>query len=104
MPKDRVPALIGLLSERRPARFAELLHRWESLSDVDCGEMTRPFVSQEMAKVDSIQSFATVPPDWRQMEWTQTAALETHLLSGRAARTEVLLGDYGRLWQRKAQP
>ena len=66
--------------------------------------MTRPFVSQEMAKVDSIQSFATVPPDWRQMEWTHTTALETHLLSRRAVRTEILLGDYGRLWQRKAQP
>src|SRR5882762_5748572 len=104
MPKDRVPALIGSLSAHRPARFGQLLHRCESLSDFDCGEMTRPFVIQEMAKVDSIQSFATVPPDWRQMEWTHTAALETHLLSGRAVRTEILLGDYGRLWQRKAQP
>jgi len=104
MPKDRVPALIGSLSAHRPARFGQLLHRCESLSAFDCGEMTRPFVSQEMAKVDSIQSFATVPPDWRQMEWTHTAALETHLLSGRAVRTEILLGDYGRLWQRKAQP
>jgi hypothetical protein len=66
--------------------------------------MTRPFVSQEMAKVDSIQWFAAVPPDWRQMEWTHTTALETHLLTGRAARTEILLGDYGKLWQRKAQP
>jgi len=62
--------------------------------------MTRPFVIQEMAKLDSIQPFATVPPDWRQMEWTHTAALETHLLSGRSARTEVLLGDYGRFWRR----
>jgi aminopeptidase YwaD len=104
MPKDHLPALIRLLSEHRPSRFAELLHRCESLSDVDCGEMTRPFVSREMAKVDSIQSFAAVPPDWRQMEWTHTTALETHLLSGRAARTEVLLEDYGRLWRRKAQP
>jgi len=104
MPKDRVPALIGSLSAHRPARFGQLLHRCESLSAFDCGEMTRPFVIQEMAKLDSIQSFATVPPDWRQMEWTHTAALETHLLSGRSARTEVLLGDYGRFWQRKAQP
>jgi aminopeptidase YwaD len=104
MPKDHLPALIRLLSEHRPSRFAELLHRCESLSGVDCGEMTRPFVSREMAKVDSIQSFATVPPNWRQMEWTHTTALETHLLSGRVVRTEVLLGDYGRLWQRKAQP
>jgi len=46
----------------------------------------------------------TVPPDWRQMEWVHTTALETHLLSGRAVRTEILLGDYGKLWERKAQP
>jgi hypothetical protein len=104
MPKDHLPALIGLLSEHRPARFGEWLHRCESLSAVDCGEMTRPFVSQELAKVDSIQRFATVPPDWRQMEWVHTTALETHLLSGRAIRTEILLGDYGKLWERKAQP
>ncbi len=104
MPKDHLPALIGLLSEHRPARFGEWLHRCESLSAVDCGEMTRPFVSQELAKVDSIQRFATVPPDWRQMEWVHTTALETHLLSGRAVRTEILLGDYGKLWERKAQP
>ena len=104
MPKDHLPALIGLLSEHRPARFGELLHRCESLSAVDCGEMTRPFVGQEMAKVDSIQGFATVPPDWRQMEWVHTTALETHLLSGRAVRTEILLGDYGKLWERKMQP
>ncbi len=104
MPKDHLPALIGLLSEHRPARFGDWLHRCESLSAVDCGEMTRPFVSQELAKVDSIQRFATVPPDWRQMEWVHTTALETHLLSGRAVRTEILLGDYGKLWERKAQP
>jgi hypothetical protein len=104
MPKDHLPALIGLLSEHRPARFGEWLHRCESLSAVDCGEMTRPSVSQEMAKVDSIQSFATVPPDWRQMEWVDTTALETHLLSGRAVRTEILLGDYGKLWERKVEP
>jgi hypothetical protein len=55
-----------------------------------------------MAKVDSMQWFATVPPDWRQMEWVHTTALETHLLSGRAVRTEILLGDYGKLWERKA--
>jgi hypothetical protein len=102
MPKDHLPALIALLSEYRPARFGEWLHRCESLSAVECGEMTRPFVSQEMAKVDSMQWFATVPPDWRQMEWVHTTALETHLLSGRAVRTEILLGDYGKLWERKA--
>ena len=104
MPKDHLPALIGLLSEHRPARFGEWLHRCKSLSAVDCGEMTRPFVGQEMAKVDSIQRLATVPPDWRQMEWTHTTALETLLLSGRAARTEILLGDDGKLWERKVQP
>ncbi len=104
MPKDHLPALIGLLSEHRPARFGEWLHRCESLSAVDCGEMTRPFVSQEMAKVDSIQWFATVPPDWRQMEWVHTKTLETQLLSGRAVRTEILPGDYRALWERRAQP
>jgi len=104
MPKDHVPGLIALLSEHRLSDFQELLHRCESLSAVDCGEMTRPFVGQEMAKVDSIQGFATVPPDWRQMEWVHTTALETHLLSGRAVRTEILLGDYGKLWERKVQP
>src|SRR6266852_3964807 len=104
MPKDHVPGLIALLSEHRLSDFQELLHRCESLSAVDCGEMTRPFVGQEMAKVDSIQVFATVPPDWRQMEWVHTTALETHLLSGRAVRTEILLGDYGKLWERKVQP
>ena len=104
MPKDQLPALIGLLSEHRPARFGEWLHRCQSLSAVDCGEMTRPFVSQEMAKVDSIQRFAMVPPDWRQMELVQTTTLEMHLLSGRAVRTEILLGDYGKLWERKVQP
>jgi hypothetical protein len=101
MPKDRLPALIELLSEHRPARFSELLHRCELMSPFDCGEMTRPFVSYEMAKVDSIQAFAPVPAQWRQMEWTHTSALETQLLSGRAARTEMLMGDYGKRWERK---
>jgi hypothetical protein len=66
--------------------------------------MTRPFVSQEMAKVDSIQWFATVPPDWRQMEWTHTTALETLVLSGRALRTELLIGDLGKRRERKVPP
>ena len=104
MPRDHLPSLIGLLSEHRPTRLGEWLHRCESVSAVDCGEMTRPFVSQEMAKVDSIQSFAAVPPDWRQMEWAHAAALETHMLSGRAARTEMFMGDYEKLWKRKADP
>jgi hypothetical protein len=104
MPKDHLPALIGLVSEHRPARFGEWLHRCESVSAIDCGEMTRPFVSQEMAKVDSIQRFATVPPDWRQMEWAETTALEMHLPSGRAVRTEIFLGDYRNLWKRKLEP
>ncbi len=32
MPKDHLPAIIGLLSEHRPARLAELLHRCEKLN------------------------------------------------------------------------
>jgi hypothetical protein len=104
MPKDHLPAIIGLLSEHRPARLGELLHRCESLSALDCGEITRPFARQEMAKVDSIQWFAPVPPDWRQMEWTHTLILETHVLSGRAVKTEMFLGDYRSVWQRRSEP
>jgi aminopeptidase YwaD len=103
MPKDHLPAIIGLLSEHRPARLSELLHRCESLSALDCGEMTRPFVSQEMAKVDSIQWFATVPPDWRQMEWTHAQSLEMHM-GGRSVKTEMFLGDYRKVWQRGSDP
>jgi hypothetical protein len=103
MPKDRLPPLIGLLSEHRPARSAELLHRCESLNALDCAEMTRPFVSQEIAKVDSIQWFATVPPDWRQMEWTHAQSLEMQM-GGRAVKTEMFLGDYRKVWQRGSDP
>ena len=103
MPKDRLPAIIGLLSEHRAARLGELLHRCESLSTVDCGEMTRPFTRLEMAKVDSIQWFATVPPDWRQMEWTHAQSLEMQM-GGRAVRTEMFLGDYRKVWQRGSDP
>ena len=103
MPKDRLPAIIGVLSEHRAARSGELLHRCEALSTVDCGEMTRPFTRQEMAKVDSIQWFATVPPDWRQMEWTHAQSLEIHM-GGRAVRTEMFLGDYRKVWQRRSDP
>jgi aminopeptidase YwaD len=101
MPADRLPTLIGLLSEHRLSSFRRLLHRCESLSAVHCGEVTRPFVSQELGKVDSIQWFAAVPTNWRQMESDHTRALETQLLSGRAVRTELHMGDLGKQWERK---
>ncbi len=104
MPKNRVPDLISTLSEHRLGTYQTLLHRCESLSAYDCGEMTRPFVDVEIAKVDSIQHFAAVPSSWREMEWNHARALETQLLSGRSLRTELLLGDFGKTWKRKREP
>jgi aminopeptidase YwaD len=104
MPADHLPVLIGLLSQHRLPRYRELLHRCESLTAFDCGEMTRPFVGEETKKVDSIQSFATVPPNWRQMEWSDAGLLEKYLLSGRSLRTETLMGDFGELYKRKVEP
>jgi len=104
MPKDQVPALISTLSEHRLGAYEGLLRRCASLSAYDCGEMTRPFVDLETAKVDSIQHFASVSPNWRQMEWNHAHALEIQLLSGRSARTEILMGDFGKVWKRKSEP
>jgi aminopeptidase YwaD len=104
MPKNRVPDLISTLSEHRLSTYQTLLHRCESLSAYDCGEMTRPFVDVEIAKVNSIQHFAAVPSSWREMEWNHARALETQLLSGRSLRTELLLGDFGKTWKRKREP
>jgi len=104
MPKDRLPNLISTLSEHRLASYEGLLHRCVSLSAYECGEMTRPFVDLEVAKVDSIKRFAEVPPNWRQMEWSHAHALEMQLLSGRSLRTELLMGDFRNIWKRKAEP
>jgi aminopeptidase YwaD len=104
MPKDRLPSLISILSEHRLASYEGLLHRCVSLSAYECGEMTRPFVDLEVAKVDSIKQFAAVPPDWRQMEWSHAHALEMQLLSGRSLRTELLMGDFRNIWKRKGEP
>ena len=104
MPKDRLPSLISILSEHRLASYEGLLHRCASLSAHECGETTRPFVDLEVAKVDSIKQFAAVPPHWRQMEWNHAHALEMQLLSGRAVRTELLMGDFRNIWKRKAEP
>jgi aminopeptidase YwaD len=103
MPSDHVPGLISILSEHRPSFFAGLLHRCVSLNQYDCGEMTRPFVDFEIAKIDSIRKFAAVPADWRQMEWSHARALEVQLLSGRAVRTELLSGDISKIWKRKKE-
>ncbi|OLB38144.1 MAG: hypothetical protein AUH11_07230 [Acidobacteria bacterium 13_2_20CM_57_17] len=104
MPKDRLPNLISILSEHRLTSYESLLHRCASLNAYDCGEMTRPFVDLEVAKVDSIKRFAEVPPNWRQMEWSHAHALEMQLLSGRSLRTELLMGDFRNIWKRKAEP
>jgi len=104
MPKDRLPYLISTMSGHRLASYESLLHRCVSLNAYDCGEMTRPFVDLEVAKVDSIGRFATVPPNWRQMEWNHAHALEMQLLSGRSLRTELLMGDFRNIWKRKAEP
>jgi len=104
MPKDRVPDLISTLSEHRLTAYERMLHRCVSLSSYDCGEITRPFVGLEVAKIDSVQHFAAVPPNWRQMEWTHASALEIQLLSGRSLRTEMLLGDFGKVWKRHKEP
>jgi hypothetical protein len=53
--------------------------------------------------VDSIQWFATVPPDWRQMEWAHAQSLEMQM-GGRAVKTEMFLGDYRKVWQRGSDP
>jgi hypothetical protein len=104
MPSDKVPDLISMLSERRLVSYETLLHRCELLSAFDCGEMTRPFVDQEVAIIDSIQPFATVPSNWRDMEWRHARLLETQLLTGRSLRTELLMGDFGKTWKRKKEP
>jgi len=104
MPKDRLPYLISTMSEHRLASYESLLHRCASLSAYECGEMTRPFMDLEVAKVDSIKRFAEVPPNWRQMEWSHAHALEMQLLSGRSLRTELLMGDFRNIWKRKAEP
>ena len=104
MPSDKVPDMISLLSEHRLVSFGTLLHRCESLNAFDCGEITRPFVDYEIAKVDSIQPFASVPASWRNMEWNHARLLETQLLTGRSLRTELLLGDLGKTWKRKKEP
>jgi len=104
MPSDKVPDIISLLSEHRLVSFETLLHRCESLNAFDCGEITRPFVDHEIAKVDSIQPFASVPANWRNMEWNHARLLETQLLTGRSLRTELLLGDLGKTWKRKREP
>jgi hypothetical protein len=104
MPRDKVPEVISLLSEHRLVSYATLLHRCESLNAFDCGEITRPFVDHEIAKVDSIQPFASVPSSWRDMEWNHARLLETQLLTGRTLRTELLLGDLGKTWKRKREP
>src|SRR5258708_38119114 len=38
------------------------------------------------------------------MEWTHASALEIQLLSGRSLRTEMLLGDFGKVWKRHKEP
>ncbi len=104
MPSDKLPDLISLLSEHRLVSYETPLHRCESLGTFDCGEMTRPFVDQEIAKVDSIHPFASVPSSWRDMEWRHARLLETQLLTGRSLRTELLLGDFGKTWKRRREP
>src|SRR5260370_10684800 len=104
MPKDRVPDLISTLSEHRLTAYERMLHRCVSLNSYDCGEITRPFVGLEVAKIDSVQHFAAVPPNWPQMEWTHASALEIQLLSGRSLRTEMLLGDFSKVWKRHKEP
>jgi aminopeptidase YwaD len=104
MPSDKVPDLISMLSEHRLVSYETLLQRCESLSAFDCDEITRPFVDQEVAIIDSIQPFATVPPNWRDMEWRHARLLETQLLTGRSLRTELLMGDFGKTWKRKKEP
>jgi len=104
MPSDKVPDVISLLSEHRLVSYETLLHRCESLSAFDCGEITRPFVDHEIAKIDSIQPFGSVPSDWREMEWRHARLLETQLLKGRSLRTELLMGDLGKTWKRKREP
>jgi aminopeptidase YwaD len=104
MSADHLPPLVSVLSELRLGHYQTLLHRCESLDAFDCGEMTRPFVGQETASVDSIQGFARVPSNWRDMEWRHASDLEKQLLTGRSARTEILLGDAAVVWKRKASP
>jgi aminopeptidase YwaD len=104
MPKDRLPNIISTLSEHRLGVYESLLRRCSSLSAYDCGEMTRPLVDLDVAKVDSIGRFAAVPPAWRQMEWSHARALEMQLLGGRSLRTELLMGDFKNIWKRKGEP
>jgi aminopeptidase YwaD len=104
LPADRLPVLSEVLLRDRLSHFRELLHRCESLDANDCGVEIRPFISQEIGKVDSLQWFAAVPPNWRQMESDHLWALEKQLLSGRSIATEPPRGDSGKTWERKFEP
>jgi aminopeptidase YwaD len=100
MPNDRVPQLVGLLSEHRLTHLQELLQRCRSLSAVDCELITRPFLSQEIGKVHSIQWFAKVQPNLGQSEYEHTRALEILFTGAHHPDIGQLAGDPGVRWER----
>jgi aminopeptidase YwaD len=100
MPTDRVPQLVGLLSEHRLAHLQELLQRCRSLSAVDCELITRPFLSQEIGKLHSIQWFAKVPPNLGLSEYEHARALEILFTGAHHPDIGQLAGDPGVRWER----
>jgi aminopeptidase YwaD len=100
MPFDRTPPLVALLSEHRPSNYGGLLHKCQSLAPADCELIKRPFLSQEIGKVDSIQWFAKVPPNLRQVEYEHIQALEMSFLKPHGIHAEGLAGDSGIIWER----
>jgi aminopeptidase YwaD len=100
---DRLPPVLGLLNEHRPADFAALSHRCESLSANDCSVQMRPFVSQEMGKVYSIQWFAKVPHGRDQREWENIMSLEKELLSGQGMQLAGESPGSGGRWERNIE-
>ena len=101
---DHWSELNSKLSADRMLLAQDLLRRCGSVSELDCGEMTRPFVDFEVAKVKSISAFASVPDNSWQVVWDEASALDRQVHGGRKVKTELLSGDLGKTWHRKQEP